>query len=378
LLFLIYSRDFIINFHCLSSGITLKAVVWLQLTECNYIFSFYLSLLLHAAKKHESKENQFLLERVEMSEKNRRDYQIIIGSGAAGLTAAIYSARAALEPLVFEGDLPGGQLTQTTEVENYPGFEQGILGPQLMEVMKKQAARFGAHFVSRNVEKVDLREGSLSVTAGGETYRADSVIIATGAAPRFLGLENEKRFMGRGVSTCATCDAFFYKGKKVVVVGGGDSAMEESLFIGKFASEVSLVHRRDQLRASKIMQDKVLGNDKIKIIWETIVTDIVGTEQEGVKAVALENVKTGEKTEYPTDGFFLAIGHVPNSQIFKGQIDLDDQGYILVHDRTKTSVPGVFAAGDVVDRVYRQAITAAGMGCMASLDAEKYLAALSE
>jgi len=231
-----------------------------------------------------------------MSEKNRHDYQIIIGSGAAGLTAAIYSARAALEPLVFEGDLPGGQLTQTTEVENYPGFEQGILGPQLMEVMKKQAARFGAHFVSRNVEKVDLREGSLSVTAGGETYRADSVIIATGAAPRFLGLENEKRFMGRGVSTCATCDAFFYKGKKVVVVGGGDSAMEESLFISKFASEVSLVHRRDQLRASKIMQDKVLGNDKIKIIWETIVTDIVGTEQEGVKAVALENVKTGEKT----------------------------------------------------------------------------------
>ncbi len=312
-----------------------------------------------------------------MSEKNKYNQQIIIGSGVAGLTAAIYSARAVLEPLVFEGDLPGGQLTQTTEVENYPGFEEGILGSQLMEVMKKQATRFGARFVSRKVEKVDLREGSLSLTAGEETYAADSVIIATGAAPRFLGLENEKSFMGRGVSTCATCDAFFYRGKKVVVVGGGDSAMEESSFITKFASEVTIVHRRDQLRSSKIMQERVFSNDKIKIIWDTIVTDIIGTEKEGVKAVMLENVKTGEKTEYLTDGFFLAIGHIPNSQIFKGQIDLDEEGYILVHDSIKTSVPGVFAAGDVVDRVYRQAVTAAGMGCMASLDAEKYLASLN-
>lgn len=312
-----------------------------------------------------------------MSEKNKYNQQIIIGSGVAGLTAAIYSARAVLEPLVFEGDLPGGQLTQTTEVENYPGFEEGILGPRLMEVMKKQATRFGARFVSRKVEKVDLREGSLSLTAGEETYAADSVIIATGAAPRFLGLENEKSFMGRGVSTCATCDAFFYRGKKVVVVGGGDSAMEESSFITKFASEVTIVQRRDQLRASKIMQERVFSNDKIKIIWDTIVTDIIGTEKEGVKAVMLENVKTGEKTEYLTNGFFLAIGHIPNSQIFKGQIDLDEEGYILVHDSIKTSVPGVFAAGDVVDRVYRQAVTAAGMGCMASLDAEKYLASLN-
>lgn len=246
-----------------------------------------------------------------------------------------------------------------------------------MEVMKKQATRFGARFVSRKVEKVDLREGSLSLTAGEETYAADSVIIATGAAPRFLGLENEKSFMGRGVSTCATCDAFFYRGKKVVVVGGGDSAMEESSFITKFASEVTIVQRRDQLRASKIMQERVFSNDKIKIIWDTIVTDIIGTEKEGVKAVMLENVKTGEKTEYLTNGFFLAIGHIPNSQIFKGQIDLDEEGYILVHDSIKTSVPGVFAAGDVVDRVYRQAVTAAGMGCMASLDAEKYLASLN-
>lgn len=312
-----------------------------------------------------------------MSEKNKYNQQIIIGSGVAGLTAAIYSARAVLEPLVFEGDLPGGQLTQTTEVENYPGFEEGILGPHLMEVMKKQATRFGARFVSRKVEKVDLREGTLSLTAGEETYAADSVIIATGAAPRFLDLENEKSFMGRGVSTCATCDAFFYRGKKVVVVGGGDSAMEECSFITKFASEVTIVHRRDQLRASKIMQERVFSNDKIKIIWDTIVTDIIGTEKEGVKAVMLENVKTGEKTEYLTDGFFLAIGHIPNSQIFKGQIDLDEEGYILVHDSIKTSVPGVFAAGDVVDRVYRQAVTAAGMGCMASLDAEKYLASLN-
>ncbi len=312
-----------------------------------------------------------------MSEKNKYNQQIIIGSGVAGLTAAIYSARAVLEPLVFEGDLPGGQLTQTTEVENYPGFEEGILGSQLMEVMKKQATRFGARFVSRKVEKVDLREGSLSLTAGEETYAADSVIIATGAAPRFLGLENEKSFLGRGVSTCATCDAFFYRGKKVVVVGGGDSAMEESSFITKFASEVTIAHRRDQLRASKIMQERIFSNDKIKIIWDTIVTDIIGTEKEGVKAVMLENVKTGEKTEYLTDGFFLAIGHIPNSQIFKGQIDLDEEGYILVHQSIKTSVPGVFAAGDVVDRVYRQAVTAAGMGCMASLDAEKYLASLN-
>lgn len=313
-----------------------------------------------------------------MSEKNKHNHQIIIGSGAAGLTAAIYSARAALEPLVFEGDLPGGQLTQTTEVENFPGFEEGILGSQLMEVMRKQATRFGARFVSRKVGKVDLREGSLSVTADAEIYAADSLIIATGAIPRFLGLENEKRFIGRGVSTCATCDAFFYRGKKVVVVGGGDSAMEETSFISKFAREVVLVHRRDQLRASKIMQERIFGNDKIEIIWDTIVTDIIGTEEDGVKAVALENVKTGEKTEYPTDGFFLAIGHIPNSQIFKGQIDLDEQGYILVHDGTRTSLPGVFAAGDVVDHLYRQAVTAAGMGCMASLDAEKYLASLEK
>ena len=313
-----------------------------------------------------------------MSGQDRQNHQIIIGSGAAGLTAAIYSARAALEPLVFEGELPGGQLTQTTEVENYPGFEQGILGPQLMEVMKKQAVRFGARFVSREVEKAEFAEGSLSVISGGESYTVDTVIITTGAAPRFLGLENEKKFMGRGVSTCATCDAFFYRGKKVVVIGGGDSAMEEASFISKFASEVALVHRRDQFRASRIMQDKVLGNNKIKVIWDTVVTDIIGTELEGVKAVMFENVKTGEKAEYPTEGFFLAIGHIPNSRIFKGQIDLDQEGYILVHDRTRTSVPGVFAAGDVVDHVYRQAITAAGMGCMASLDAEKYLAALDK
>ncbi len=302
--------------------------------------------------------------------------QLIIGSGAAGLTAAIYSARAALEPLVLEGNQPGGQLTTTTEVENFPGFEDGIMGPQLMETMKKQAVRFGARFLSTDVSGLRREGDSLKLSAGGEDYTADSVIIATGARPKMLGLENERKFMGRGVSTCATCDAFFYRGKEVVVVGGGDSAMEESDFISKFASRVTLVHRRDELRASQIMRDRVLNNDKIEVAWNSVVTDVIGEAEGGVRAVMLENVKTGEKREHPTDGFFLAIGHTPNSKPFEGVLELDGEGYILVHDGTATSLKGVFAAGDVVDHVYRQAITAAGMGCMASLDAEKYLAAL--
>lgn len=302
--------------------------------------------------------------------------QIIIGSGAAGLTAAIYSARAALEPVVMEGNQPGGQLTTTTEVENFPGFEDGIMGPQLMETMKKQAVRFGAKFLSRDVKKLERDGSRIKVTAGNEVFTADSLIVATGARPKLLGLESEKKFMGRGVSTCATCDAFFYRGKQVVVVGGGDSAMEEAGFISKFASRVALIHRRDQFRASQIMRDRVLKNEKIEVIWNSVVTDVLGGEDGTVRGVALENVKTGQKTERPTDGFFLAIGHIPNSDICKGFIDLDSEGYILVHDGTATSTPGVFAAGDVVDHVYRQAITAAGMGCMASLDAEKYLTAL--
>jgi thioredoxin reductase (NADPH) len=301
--------------------------------------------------------------------------QIIIGSGAAGLTSAIYSARAALEPLVMEGGQPGGQLTTTTEVENFPGFVDGIMGPQLMDTMKKQAARFGAKFLSRDVKKLERDGDKIVVTAGNDTYLAESLIIATGARPKLLGLESEQKFMGRGVSTCATCDAFFYRGKEVVVVGGGDSAMEEAGFISKFASRVSLIHRRDEFRASQIMRDRVLGNEKINIVWNSVVTDVLGSDQGTVRAVMLENVKTGEKTEHPTDGFFLAIGHIPNSDFCKDFVDLDEDGYILVKNgTTATSVPGVFAAGDVVDHVYRQAITAAGMGCAASLDAEKYLA----
>jgi thioredoxin reductase (NADPH) len=302
--------------------------------------------------------------------------QLIIGSGAAGLTAAIYSARAALEPVVFEGNQPGGQLTTTTEVENFPGFEDGIMGPQLMETMKKQAVRFGASFFSRDVDKLEREGDVLKIGAGGKDYTADSVIIATGARPKLLGLENEQKFMGRGVSTCATCDAFFYRGKEVVVLGGGDSAMEESDFISKFASRVTIVHRRDEFRASQIMRDRVLKNEKIEVAWNSVVTDVIGEQEGGVRAVMLENVKTGEKREHPTDGFFLAIGHIPNSKPFVGAVELDEEGYILVHDGTATSLPGVFAAGDVVDHKYRQAITAAGMGCMASLDAEKYLSAM--
>lgn len=304
---------------------------------------------------------------------NNHVEQVIVGSGAAGLTAAIYSARAGIEPVVFEGEMPGGQLTTTTEVENFPGFENGILGPELMEVMERQAVRFGARFVPQNVEKADF-DGELKLIAGGESWRADSVIIATGASPRLLGLPGEKKFMGRGVSTCATCDAFFYRGKKVAVVGGGDSAMEESSFISKFASEVHLVHRRDSFRASRIMQDRVFGIDRIRIVWDSVVSDILGDDERGVYAVRLKNVRNGDESEIAVDGIFMAIGHIPNSQAFAGAVEVDDEGYILTFDGCATSVPGVFAAGDVVDKRYRQAITAAGMGCQASLDAEKYLA----
>ncbi|MEA1997214.1 MAG: thioredoxin-disulfide reductase [Gemmatimonadota bacterium] len=311
-----------------------------------------------------------------MHVKDKHCRQIIIGSGAAGLTAAVYSGRASLDVLLFEGNQPGGLLTTTAEVENFPGFESGILGSSLMESMKKQAERFGAVFIPGAVDEVNLEPGALRLKASGKQYSTDSIIIATGASPRFLSLENEKRFIGRGVSTCATCDAFFYRGKEVVVVGGGDSAMEEALFISRFASKVSLIHRRDELRASKIMQQKVFDNEKIEVVWNTVVQEIAGSDAKGVEAVVLKNVKTGRSTELPTDGLFLAIGHVPNSGLFSGQLELDSEGYIVVKDGTATSVPGVFAAGDVVDRRYRQAITAAGMGCMASLDAQRSLAAL--
>jgi len=296
---------------------------------------------------------------------------IILGSGSAGLTAAIYAARAQLDPLVIAGAMRGGQLTQTTDVENFPGFPDGIQGPELMEFMRRQAERFEVDFIDEDATAVDLRKQPFEITAAGRPLQARSVIIATGAASNWLGLPNEQRLIGHGVSSCAPCDAFFFKEKEVAVVGGGDSAMEEALFLTKFATRVTIIHRRDQFRASKIMVERALRHGKIKVLWDTVVEDVVGNGK--VEGITLRNVKTHARQDLRVDGLFVAIGHTPNTTLFRGQIELDEEGYIVLKDQTMTSVKGVFAAGDVHDHRYRQAVTAAGWGCMAAMDAEKYL-----
>ena len=303
---------------------------------------------------------------------------IIIGSGPAGLTAAIYAARANLAPFVIEGepsstsDQPGGQLMLTTDVENFPGFPEGIMGPELMMRFRDQAARFGATFLSGKATSIEFGERPLKVHVRDEVFTADSVIISTGAQSLMLGLEAEERLIGHGVSTCATCDGFFFRGKEIAVVGGGDSAIEEANFLTKFASKVTLIHRRDSLRASKIMQDRALNNPKIEMLWNTAVTEIVGKDQ--LESISLQNTVTAERSSLAVAGLFIAIGHRPNTDVFKGVIDMEDSGYLITRpDSTYTNIPGVFACGDVKDHVYRQAITAAGSGCMAAIDAERWL-----
>jgi thioredoxin reductase (NADPH) len=299
---------------------------------------------------------------------------VILGSGPAGLTAALYTARANLSPLVIEGLEPGGQLTITTEVENYPGFEKGIQGPEMMEVFRRQVERFGTRFLAGNVSAVRFNKRPFELDVEGQVIRASALIISTGATAKLLGIESEKRLMGYGVSACATCDGAFFKDKEALVVGGGDTAMEEATFLTRFCSKVTIVHRRDTLRASKIMQERARKNAKIGFIWDSVIDEIFGEQKSGVSGARLKNVKTGKTSEVKTDAVFMAIGHQPNTAIFNGQLDMDELGYLKVRPgSTYTNIEGVFAAGDVADKVYRQAVTAAGTGCMAAIDAERWL-----
>ncbi|MBI1216060.1 MAG: thioredoxin-disulfide reductase [Alphaproteobacteria bacterium] len=302
---------------------------------------------------------------------------LIIGSGPAGYTAAIYTARANLKPLLVAGMQPGGQMTVTTDVENYPGFANPIQGPWLMDQMKEQAEHVGTEMITDTIVSVDLNANpKKAIGDSGDVYLADAVIIATGAQAKWLGLPSEQAFQGKGVSACATCDGFFYKGKEVIVVGGGNSAVEEALFLTNFATKVTVIHRRDEFRAEKIMQDRLFNHPKIEVVWDSTVEEIVG-DQSGVTGAKIKNTKTGDITDIKADGVFVAIGHKPATDLFKGQVDIDKDGYIVTKpDSTKTNIEGVFAAGDVKDKIFRQAVTAAGMGCMAALEADKYLAEL--
>ncbi len=299
---------------------------------------------------------------------------IIIGSGAAGLTSALYTSRANLKPLVIEGTQPGGQLTITTEVENFPGFPQGIQGPELMDNMHKQVEKFGAEFYYGTVTKADLSKRPFTLDVEGQEFTADALIVASGARARLLGLKSESDLMGHGVSACATCDGFFFTDKEIAVVGGGDSAMEEATFLTKFASKVTIIHRRDELRASPIMEERAKRNEKVEFLWNKAVMEVLGSKEDGVSGLRLKDTVTGEESIFKTQGLFLAIGHVPNTAVFKGQLDMDEKGYLITQSKsTKTNIHGVFAAGDVQDPIYRQAITAAGSGCMAALDTQHYL-----
>jgi len=298
---------------------------------------------------------------------------IIIGSGCAGLTAAIYAGRANLNPIVIDGFEPGGQLSLTTMVENFPGFPDGILGPDLIENMRKQAARFGAEFRAGAITDVDLSKRPFKISTAKDVFETRALIIASGASARMIGLESERKLVGYGVSTCATCDGYFFRGKEIAVVGGGDTAMEEANFLSKFASRVHLLHRRPEFRASKIMLDRARGNEKIRLVTPVVVQEISDVAKGGVENVTLRNTQTNEITTLPVEGVFVAIGHEPNTKSFRGQLDMDGNGYLITHDGSETNVPGVFAAGDVQDHHYRQAVTAAGSGCMAAIDAEKFL-----